>query len=112
MACPLVCPPARAASSTVLLRLRVVSPVLPLVLVAMVTVRDSPGVTDSALVYDSVPPSPPRPAVQPLPAAPSWPRPTATAQISVTPAGTEKVPDEVNTCWPALAPAPYPARIC
>ncbi len=32
--------------------------------------------------------------------------------ISVTPAGTEKVPDEVNTCWPALAPAPYPARIC
>jgi hypothetical protein len=97
----------------VLLRLRVVSPVLPLVLVAMVTVRDSPGVTDSALVYDSVPPSPPSPGVpMPSPAAPFWPRPTATAQIDVTPAGTVKVPDDVKTCWPGAAAPPRAANTC
>jgi hypothetical protein len=34
---------------------------------------------------------------------PFFPAPTATAQISVTPAGTVKVPDDVNTCCPAGA---------
>ena len=104
LACPLDCPPARAANNTVLLRLSVVSPVLLLVLVAIVTVRLSPGVTEIELMYDNVPPSPPFPGVPiPSPAAPFLPRPTATAQIDVTPTGTVKVPDDENSCCPGAA---------
>jgi len=80
-------PPPRAPSSTDPDRSIVVAP--PVVDMVMVSV--SPGVTAMAVAYRK---SPPRPPV-PLP-----PHPTQTALMLVTPVGTTKLPDAVNTCCP------------
>ena len=68
----------------------------------MTTVKLSPGVVLN-VPYERPPPPPPAPPLlSPVPAEPP-PEPTHTTESPVTPAGTVKDPDEVNTCCPAAA---------